>query len=368
MTKQYIKSIDIKGYRNLRDTKRQFSQGINIVYGENAQGKTNFIEAVWLLSGGKSFRGSRDSEMIGFEKEDFRIEGVIEDEGNDRNIVIACSKKNPKFSTRMAKVDNSEFVAPSRIAGNFYSVIFSPVHLNIVSGGPALRRKFMDACLCQLYPSFMDSYREYTGMLNQRNNLLKKLNLYDESQQEAIFAVVNTRLAQSGCKIYEGRREFVDFVSRKAGEYYSSISGGKEKLEIRYNGTARTVDEFYDLFNRNIERDKIIGYTSAGIHREDLEIYLDGRPAKDYASQGQQRSIVIALKLAESDIMEKVTEIAPVILLDDVLSELDFGRQDYLLNNISDKQVFITSCDTARIQKSDSKKFYVENGQVTECT
>ena len=141
MPGQYIKNIDITDYRNIKKANVEFSPGINIIYGENAQGKTNFMEAVWLMSGGKSFRGTKDKDMIGFDADAFRIEGTVAGENEEVKITVACAKNNPKYSGRMAKINNGAFVSPSRIAGNFYRVIFSPVHLNIISGGPALRRK-----------------------------------------------------------------------------------------------------------------------------------------------------------------------------------------------------------------------------------
>lgn len=366
MSKQCIKNIEIKGYRNLEDTKVSFSPDINIIFGENAQGKTNFIEAVWLLSGGKSFRGTKDRDMIGFEKEDFRIEGQVYSGEREEKIIIACSKTNPRFSGRMAKVGNGEFSLPSSIAGNFYRVIFSPVHLNIVSGGPSLRRKFADACLCQMYPKFIENYKHYNHVLNQRNNFLKTIKNYDKGQQEAIFDSFDLSLSRLGYEIYKMRVEFCRQMQEFAGKYYNEISGGKEKMTFIYKDMGNTREEILSALQKDRERDKILGYTGTGVHREDFEIQLNGMAAKEYASQGQQRSIVIALKLAEGDIMEECTGTNPAVLLDDVLSELDFSRQDYLLNNIKGRQVLITSCDEGRIKMSASKKFYVEGGKVRE--
>ena len=365
MPKQQIKNIEITGYRNLKDLKAEFSPGINIIRGENAQGKTNFMEAVWLLSGGKSFRGTKDRDMIGFGRDSFRIVGNVSDGEREEKITIACSKTNPKFAGRMAKLGNGEFVLPSRIAGSFYRVIFSPVHLTVVSGGPALRRKFADACLCQMYPKFIEDYRKYNHVLDQRNNFLKSIKKYDKEQQEAIFDTFDMTLSALGYEIYRMRVEFCKLMQQFAGDYYEKISMGKEKLTFVYRDMGKTRDEIMKKLEYNRDRDKILGYTSAGIHREDIDIYLDGKKAGEYASQGQQRSIVIAMKLAESDIMQQVTDVAPAVLLDDVLSELDSARQDYLLNNIKGRQVFITSCHIERIQLSESKKFYVEDGVIT---
>ncbi len=365
MPKQWIKDIEIKGYRNLKDIKTEFSPDINIIYGENAQGKTNFIEAVWMLSGGKSFRGTKDRDMIGFENEDFRIEGNVTDGEREEKITVACSKTNPKFQSRLAKLAHGEFGVPSRIAGNFYRVIFSPVHLNIVSGGPALRRKFADACLCQLYPKFIDNYRKYNHVLNQRNSFLKNIKKYDEGQKEAVFDSLDMSLSALGYEIYKMRVEFCELMQEFAGKYYREISGGREKLTFVYKDMGKSREEIFNSLQNTRQRDIILGYTGVGVHREDIEILLNDMPAKEYASQGQQRSIVIAMKLAEGDIMEQSTGVKPVVLLDDVLSELDFSRQDYLLNNIRGRQVLITSCDEGRISLSESKKFYVENGRVS---
>ena len=365
MPVQYIKDIDITSYRNIEKAAVTFSPGINIIYGENAQGKTNFMEAVWLMSGGKSFRGTKDKDMIAFGADTFRIEGTVVNDSEEVKITIACAKDNPRYSSRMAKVNNSAFVSPSRIAGNFYRVIFSPVHLNIISGGPALRRKFADACLCQMYPGFMENYRQYLHIIDQRNNFLKSIKNYDTDQQSAIFDTLDTTLANLGYEIYKMRKEFIELLAEYAGSYYDKISHGREKLSFIYRDMGKNADEIYSKLVNNRERDKILGYTSTGIHREDIDIYLDGKKAGEYASQGQQRSIVIAMKLAESDIMQQVTDVAPAVLLDDVLSELDSARQDYLLNNIKGRQVFITSCHIERIQLSESRKFYVENGTVT---
>lgn len=367
MPKQYIRSVEVREFRNISYAKADFSKEINIIYGENRQGKTNFIEAVWLLSGGKSFRGTKDRDMIGFGKEQFRIEGIVRGAGGDEKITVACSNKNPKFQSRMAKLGTGDFLAPGKIVGNFYCVIFSPVHLNIVSGGPALRRKFIDACLCQMYPGFVDNYRKYNHALELRNKFLKNYVMYDDDHRQVMFETADRALARAGYEICKSRKEFCRYVSQRAKYYYDKISMGKEELSLVYKPTGESRQEIYDILSRQRKRDVAAGHTVNGIHREDLDIFLNRVPAKEYASQGQQRSIVIALKLAESDIMEEITGIAPVILLDDVLSELDFQRQDYLLNNIKDKQVFITSCDSGRIALSNSKKFYVENGTVTEC-
>ncbi|MEG2191815.1 MAG: DNA replication/repair protein RecF [Oscillospiraceae bacterium] len=366
MGRQWIKNIELSNFRNITSAYISFSQDINIISGENAQGKTNFIEAIWLLSGGKSFRGSKDKELIKIGEENCRISADVTDEENNKNIVITSSADGI-YKGRYAQINSGKMEKATSIAGNFYCVVFAPVHLSLISGSPALRRKFMDACLCQLYPNFISLYKQYNKYLEQKNYFLKNIRKFSKDEQASYFNIFDEKLSALSCALYYKRKEFCDMLSVYATEYYNKISQGREKINIVYKYSATSIKEFYELFFENRIRDAKMGYETVGIHREDIEITIEGLSAKDFASQGQQRSIVLALKLAESDIMKKVTGTEPVILLDDVLSELDFFRQEYLLNNIKDKQVFITSCDENRIKLAKSKKYYVENGKISEC-
>lgn len=366
MARQWIKNIELSNFRNISMAEVSFSPDINIISGENAQGKTNLLEAIWLLSGGRSFRGSKDKELVKIGEKVAHIGANVTDGDSEKYICVACSLSESKKG-RFGKVNGGEFIKATNIVGNFYCVVFAPIHLSLVTGAPALRRKFMDACLCQLYPSFIDNWREYNRILEQKNAFLKNVNSYKDSERIAYFDIFDSGLSVYGNRIYEKRKEFCQMLSKLGCEYYRQISSEKEEIEIKYQFAAENEDELYSLhyFNRN--KDCRFGYSTCGIHREDIEITINGLAAKDFASQGQQRSIVLALKLAESDIMHQVTGIDPVVLLDDVLSELDFSRQEYLLNNIKNKQVFISSCDSERIKLSDSKKFIVKNGEICEC-
>jgi DNA replication and repair protein RecF len=360
----YLDSLSVVNYRNILSGNLQFSKGINIIYGQNAQGKTNILEAVWLLSGGKSFRGTKDSDMINFNSDSFRIQGNILSKYGENSIVITCSKTNPSFKNRMASVNGGPFQPAGQIAGNFYCVVFSPSHLEIVSGGPSARRKFIDAALCQIYPAFIDSYRKYNRTLAVRNSFLKNIKKYDKNQKKAMFDTCDNFLAVYGGEIDRYRRRFCRRMSERAKNYYEQISQSRENIDLKYVKFARDKNEFLEKLDNSRPRDIATGITNTGPHRGDLAINIDGKPAKSYSSQGQQRSGVIAMKLAESDIIESVTGQKPAMLLDDVLSELDYSRQEYLINNISQRQIFITGCDIDRINRSNSKKFYVENGCV----
>lgn len=367
MDKSYLKEISIKDFRNIEQSHLTFSEGTNVIYGDNGNGKTNLLEAVWLLTGGKSFRGSKDRELIKFSSEFFRIDGVVQGTqyDGDEKLTLVCHSKDSRFASRMAKIGGGEnYVSPTEIIGNFYRVIFSPAHLEIVGGGPAVRRRFMDACLCQLYPAFIASYRRYNRVLAQRNAFLKNRRDYSAADAENFLGIYDTELATYRVQIYRFRTEFINYLSRFGQKYYQNISGGKESISFEYNPSVTDFEGIVEKLASVRERDIAMGFTTHGPHREDINIKINGVSARDFASQGQRRSAVIAMKLSEREIMQQVTGIAPAILLDDVLSELDYSRQDYLLNNITGRQSFITSCHLERINMSAAKKFYVEGGRI----
>lgn len=366
MEKHILNSIKIEGFRNLADAKLEFCDGINTFYGDNGQGKTNLLETVWLLAGGKSFRGSKDQEMINFDKDFFRIEADTGVGGLKNQIVIYCSKVEHEYARRVGKINGGEFSSCSDLAGKFSRVLFTPSHMSVLTGAPELRRKFVDGCLCQMSPTFLKNYRELKKALDVRNEFLKEYYSLSRLEQSVNFESYDNYVAQHSNEVREKRQELCTLLSVKAREYYRQISGGKEELNIRYRRLADDQFGYKRLLNKYRQRDLALGYTTIGAQREDIEITLDGRPAKDYGSQGQQRSVVIAMKLAECDVVEAFTGKKPVILLDDVLSELDYKRQDYLLNKIQDRQVFITSCDYQRIKDGRGKKFQISRGEV-EC-
>ena len=361
-----IKTIDIENFRNIKKTCLEFFDGINVITGENGQGKTNLIESIWLLTGGKSFRGSKDKDLINKDCDFARIVAVIkaEEDYEDKIELLVADTESKKG--RYAKFNDGTQKRAVSLAGKFYCVVFCPQHLTLVSGSPSLRRKFVDGAICQIYPGYIKTYKTFEKYLEQKNSLLKNCMKYPLNEFNYTLDIYNQNIAALSWEIYLKRKEYIDLLCVKAKEYYSKISSGREQIDFKYLPFAEEKEEFYKKLCESTDADKRAGFSTCGVQREDIEIYIDGENAKEFASQGQQRSIVLSMKLAESDILKEICEINPVILLDDVLSELDFKRQEYLLENIEGKQVFISSCDENRINLAQSRKYLVKNG-VIEC-
>jgi len=360
-----VKSIELENYRNIKHTKLEFCDGINVVTGENGQGKTNLIESIWLLTGGKSFRGSKDKDMINKDCSFARIVAITADDSYENKIELLIADTEGKKG-RYAKFNDGAQKRAVSIVGKFYAVVFCPQHLTLVSGSPGMRRKFVDGAICQIYPGYIKTFKTFEKYLEQKNSLLKNCNKYPLAEFNSTLDIYNRNIAALSFEIYKKRKEYIDLLAVKAKEYYSKISSGRERIEFKYLPFAEKEEDFYSLLCHSIDADKRAGFSTCGVQREDVEIYIDGESAKEFASQGQQRSIVLGMKLAESDILKEICEINPVILLDDVLSELDFKRQEYLLENIEGKQVFISSCDENRINLASSRKYLVKNGEI-EC-
>ncbi len=362
MDRIWIKNLKLINFRNIKIADIDFSRDINIISGENAQGKTSLLESIWLLSGAKSFRTSKDKDLINLYSDIARVTAVLDNNGNEKTFEVIISNKEGKKG-RFAKINNGQIQRAISLWGNVVCVVFAPSHLSLVSGAPSLRRKLVDSALCQLYPNYLKAYRTFDKYLNQKNSLLKMMKDDDKEKLE-LLDIYNSFLAKFGYEIFIRRREYLNILFEKAGFYYNEISKGKEKLSFLYSFFSDNEEDMKNKLNASIKRDIKMGHSTVGVQREDIEISINDIPAKDFASQGQQRSIVLALKLAESDIFSNVCKTDPIILLDDVLSELDYSRQEYLLNHIENKQVFISSCDEDRIKLAKSKKFKMIDGEV----
>ena len=363
-----VKRLQLENYRNIVSADLEFCDGINVITGENGQGKTNLIEALWLLTGAKSFRGSKDRDLINRDCDFARIVSVLEDEGDFETKVEILVADTETKKGRFAKINGGEQKRAVTLAGKFYCVVFCPQHLSLVSGSPSLRRKFVDGALCQIYPSYIKIFKTFEKYLAQKNSLLKNREKYSAAEFNETLEIYNRNIAVLSCEIYKKRKEYICMIKEKAGFYYDKISSGRESIDFKYLAFCDdgNPESFYRLLCESVEADKRAGFSTCGVQREDIEIVIDGADSKEFASQGQQRSIVLSMKLAESDILKEKCDTNPVILLDDVLSELDFRRQEYLLNNIEGKQVFISSCDENRINLAKSRKYLVKNG-VIEC-
>lgn len=363
-----ITRLQFEGFRNLKDNFILPIDGINIIYGDNAQGKTNLLEVLWLFNGSKSFRGGKDNELINFDSDFSKISLIFKAREREQTAEIIISNGKKTVSLNGVKKNSA-----SELAGSFCSVIFSPDHLSLIKEGPVERRKFIDNAITQIRPRYLSFLNKYNQTLNQRNALLKEIP-YKKELIETL-SVWDEHLSSLGSLIICERLSYFKDLCKSAEKYHDGLSKGLEKLEMKYNFSFEYDSDDIDkekikeaLFKqliKNREEDLLYRVTSCGVHRDDIDIYINGKKLKTYGSQGQQRSAVLSLKLAEANILEEVIGEKPIILLDDVLSELDSTRQEFLLNNIKDFQVFITCCELASIGRlKDGKVFYVKNGVV----
>ncbi len=370
----FVQRLTLKNFRNLQDGEFFPCKEGNVIYGDNAQGKTNLLEALWLFTGGHSFRGAKDSELPRLDREkdvnapNASLSLDFFSEGRDQNAVLQIDN-----GRRSSVINGVKKKTGSALVGKVRAVIFSPEHLLLIKEGPARRRAFLDGALCQLRPGFATALGMYQRVMLQRNALLKDMNKFPELADT--LEVWDMRLAHLGAQVIAERKSYIDRLCPKAAAVYEGISHGKETLSVKYSPTVKssvenlTVSETEEMFLKELKRtlssDIRFGFTSIGPHRDDLEITLNGISARTYGSQGQQRSAVLALKLTEAETLAESSEEPPIVLLDDVMSELDQSRQDYLLNNLSDRQVFITCCspETVSLQKT-GKRFCVTGGVI----
>ena len=360
-----VNSVKIKNFRNIADLSFTGDNGVNVIYGENAQGKTNILESIWLFTGCKSFRGAKDNELIKFGEDFSKINLEFSDNLREKKseIIIADKKKN-------ASLNGVSLRSTAELIGSFYAVIFSPVHLSLIKDGPSARRKFLDTALCQLKPSYAEHLAGYKRALVQRNALLKDLHLNSE-----LYDMLDTwddQLARYSACVIKERIQYIDLLSDYSKNIYSGISENKEEFSVFYSKNISKDYSVKDIYLSEIENlknsrkeDIYSKTTTVGPHRDDLEILINNVSARSFGSQGQQRSCALALKLGESEIIKKVTGETPVALLDDVMSELDEKRQDYVLNHINDRQVFLTCCDPSQVLRlCGGKSFLIKGGEI----
>ncbi len=358
-----VSELEAENFRNLKKLSFLPCGQVNIIYGENAQGKTNLIEAIWLFTGGKSFRGAKDSELTAFGEEKCTLGLNFYGAQREQSAEIKIEKK------RMAVLNGIGLASAARLAGNFCAVVFSPVHLSLVKDGPQVRRNFLDAAICQIKPRYAGFLADYKRALLQRNALLKDLQFHSELYD--LLDVWEDRLSRLGAAILAHRLNYISTLAPVCAEIYEGLSSSREQFHISYQAsvenmqnTARegTAQCLQEAFKHARVRDIASGVTSCGPHRDDLVIDINGISARTYGSQGQQRSCVLAMKLGEAALLEKSAGEPPVILLDDVMSELDSSRQDYVLNHIRGSQVFITCCEPTPALRGGGKAFSMSNG------
>lgn len=360
-----LTSLDLDHFRNYESLHLSLDPGITIFFGDNAQGKTNLLEAVSLLTTGRSHRSSRDREMIAFGAEECHLK--LEALKGETEIRIDMHLKNGR--NKGVAVNRVPVSRTADYIGLVHTVFFSPEDLQIVKMGPSERRRFLDTELCLLDKIYLNHYRSYRRVLEQRNQLLKDIS-FTPSLQDTL-EIWDEQLIRYGTEIINRRKAFIDELYRIVMPVHDGITGGREKLEIFYEPDTEAED-FEKNLKASLDRDIHAKTTGVGPHRDDLKFLLtDDKPidARIYGSQGQQRTCALSLKLAEISLVEKLTGEKPVLLLDDVLSELDAGRQQYLLSGIRDVQTFITCTgldDFVDQQLEKASVYQVEKGTVTK--
>ena len=343
-----IRSLSLSTFRNIKQATLSFSPDVTFLLGDNAHGKTNVLEAIYLFARGKSFRGARDAEMVSFGEEGYDLSLTYEKEDRTETLSLAVRGRSKTRKRGGILLDKQ-----SELIGAFRAVLFCPDHLQMVKGSPSERRRFMDIAISQCYPVYIAHYSRYAKNLEERNALLKAMQKGIPYTEE-MLSVYSEALAEEAAHIYLYRKEYIRLLQKEAATVMREISNGKEELLLSYDGDfegeelsdrAQLKQAYLDLFTKNTAKERAAGITLYGIHRDELHITLSGLLAKDYASQGQQRSIVLALKMAEGMVCRTLTGEAPVYLFDDVLSELDEGRRRFLLSGMKDCQFIVTGCD-----------------------
>ena len=357
-----IKSIELSNFRNYESLSIQFDNGTNILYGDNAQGKTNILEAAFISGTTKSHKGSKDKEVIRFGCEEAHIRTVVEK--NEKEYQIDMHLRNR--GSKGVAINKLPIKKASELFGILNIVFFSPEDLNIIKNGPAERRRFLDAELCQLDKLYLADLTKYNKILNQRNKLLKDISFRPDLMET--LSVWDMQLIETGKRIIKRRKEFIEELNDIIGKIHSSISGGKEILILKYEPNIDDIF-FADELLKSKQKDLKLCQTTVGPHRDDMLFSVNDIDIRKFGSQGQQRTSALSLKLAEIEIVKKSIYNTPVLLLDDVLSELDSNRQNYLLNSISDIQTIITCTGLEEFVKNRfhiNKVFKVVNGKIYE--
>ena len=330
-----LKSVALSHFRNYDDLYMEFDKGTNILYGDNAQGKTNVLESIYVSGTTKSHKGSKDRELIQFGQEEAHIRTIVEKGGLDYQIDMHLKKNKSKGIA----INRMPIKKASELFGILNIVFFSPEDLNIIKNGPSERRRFLDVELCQLDKIYLYNLTKYNKVLNQRNRLLKDISFRPELLNT--LAVWDMQLIEYGRKIIRARKEFVEELNGIVYEIHKKISGNKEELVLNYEPDVLEENLEQELA-RCREKDLRFGQTSVGPHRDDLCFMIQEIDVRKFGSQGQQRSCALSLKLSEIELVKKSIRETPVLILDDVLSELDSNRQNFLLNSIHDIQTVIT--------------------------
>lgn len=355
-----LKSLELANFRNYEELNISFDKGTNILYGDNAQGKTNILEAIYVSATTKSHKGSKDKEIINFNKEEAHIRTYLEKENVETRVDMHLRKNKSKGIA----IDGQKIKKAADLMGLLNVVFFSPEDLSIIKDGPAERRRFADMELCQLDSFYLYNLNHYNKIIGQRNKLLK--DMYFQPELKETLNIWDSQLVSFGSKIIERREQFVKQLGDIIFDIHKKLSGGKEELVIAYEPDV-SIEHFEKQMKYNQDKDIRLKQTTTGPHRDDFSFVVNGVDIRKYGSQGQQRTAALSLKLSEIELVKKISKDTPVLLLDDVLSELDSNRQNYLLNSIGNIQTIIscTGLDEFINNRFEINKiFKVTNGTV----
>ena len=352
----WIEKLILNSFRNYGKQEIVLNKNMNIFYGENAQGKTNVIESIFLSSIGKSFRTNKDSEMIKFGENSSCIDIFFHKSDRTGNVRVVIGNKKNVF------VNGIKVKKLSDLLGNINTVIFTPDDINILKGGPQNRRKFLDIMISQLRPNYMFALNLYKKTLDERNNYLKKIK--QDGVKEELLDLWDAQLVKYGKVIANYRMEFIQKIKNKIGLIHNNITGDKENIKIEYLSDCISEEEFKEFLKNRRKLDIIKGFTTRGVHRDDFQVFINDILVNVYGSQGQHRTAVLSLKIAELQVIEEEIGENPILLLDDFMSELDESRRYNFTQNIRDTQVVITCTDKFLVNDIEAEVFKVDDGKI----
>ena len=354
----YIKNIKLKNFRNYTNQEIELNKNINIFYGDNAQGKTNIIESIYISSIGKSFRAKKDIEIVNIENknESAIIEIEYQKEDRDGKIKIEIKENKNIF------INGIKAKKLSEILGNINIVLFSPDDINLFKSGPAKRRKALDIMISQLRPAYIYNLNLYLKTIEQRNNYLRQIKYENKSKE--MLEIWDEKLAEYAEKIFLYRKEFIEKIKEKIVDIHKKITQDNEIIKIEYISDCENKEIYLKKLKSEREKDIQRGYTGVGIHRDDFTAYINDKPLNIYGSQGQHRTVLLSMKISELNIIYDEIGEYPILLLDDFMSELDSKRRANLLENIENIQVIITCTDKMSLENKEERIFYVKNGNI----
>ena len=366
-----IKKLKVENFRNLENLDIEFSEGVNIIYGNNAQGKTNIIESIYIFSFGKSFRANKDIELLKFDKEYFLSNIKIMKKDRELEMDFGFDKISNK---KMIKVNGVIQKKISEIIGKLNVVVFKPEDIKIVTDSPSIRRKYIDYLISSISKSYLENITKYKKVMEERNNLLKEIKLrlkgsknLDETDSN-FLDVYDKLLSKLNCEIYNERKSVIEKLNNYIYDIHLKLTENyinNEKLHIKYvSNVAEDIEKMYNNLSKSRLNDINKGYTSLGIHRDDYIISINSLDVSIYGSQGQKKSSIISLKLSELKVIEEIIGEKPVLLLDDYMSELDERRRLKFLDIIEDIQIIITTTHKISIDGKENTYFYVDNGKI----